>query len=300
MNRFLRFAVAAAVFSTSLSAHALRRIGTNPPGGDGDGGGVTQPSPAPPPQPIGPQPWFYSESKSGSIGGSFVGADYQAAIQLTTDATRTSLNARGYADAGFTLLGNHTTGAIINGNASATPTQFSTEVSAYVLTKQVLDYQDSFPTAVTKSFNANYKNNFWQWQDGWTVVGTGVTIQLALDGGLDIAGSASLSPLSLKGHFEPHVFVTAGGSLSATLFWISVGSLSGQINVADAKGIADGSIDATAIPSGGHPTWAVSGSLNGCTLGGTITGCVVGHCEDLASWSGFCTTFDLGSASGTI
>jgi hypothetical protein len=170
--------------------------------------------------------------------------------------------------------------------------QMDIDLSAYVLTHQVFDLKTTF----TSSFNTNignldWRQEFWSYQNSWSVVGIGVTIRLAVDGGVQITGNASGQPLVATVNFTPRAWVDAGGSLSATLFTISIGSISGIVHLADATATGTASVDANPTVSGGHATWMVSGMGQICGLGGKITGCIIGFCEDLVSWNNICPGF---------
>jgi hypothetical protein len=261
-----------------------------------------EPEPEPPPPPTGPQSFFYAAQSNASIGNSTLGASYQASLQVSADAARQNFSARGYASAQATLLGLKKNLAIVNGYITA-GTSFGTEISTYVLGQHVFSYKDSFNTSFSKSFSAiDWRNNLWQYSNSWSWFGSGVTIRLALDGGVNMSGTASASPLRVSGGLNPRVWADAGGTLSLQFLWITAGSITGTVRLLDAQASGTATIDGTALPFGGKMTWSVSGWAKLCSLGGSISGCALGRCGTLVSWNAVCPGWlsISGAASGQI
>ncbi len=239
---------------------------------------------------------------NGSIGGSALGADYQAALEVWTDSARQNYLARGYVWSDATLLGFRQNLVMLNGQVTA-GTSFGTNVNAFVLGQQVCDYQDSFTTSFSKTFSAfDWRSELWSYTNSWSFMGSGVTIRLAVDGGITMGGTASAAPLMASGGLNPRVWVDAGGTLSFQLLWITAGSLSGTVHLFDAQGSGTATIGGRALPSGGRVAWTASGMAQLCSGGGAIQGCVFGGCADLASWANSCPAWLPlpGSASGSI
>jgi hypothetical protein len=300
MKRTLQLMLAG-MFTIACASSALAATATL----IGGGGGGNDPPPSDPPPPPAPPPsndFFYFTQSNGSIGNSTLGANYQAALQAWTDAARQNFSIRGYAWADATMLGMRKNLVIINGMVSG-GTSLGTEVSAYLLGQQVFDYKDSFTTAFSKTFSAiDWRNNFWSYTNSWTFLGSGVSIRLALDGGVSLNGNADASALRGSGTLNPRVWADAGGTLSFHLLWITAGSLTGTIHLLDAQGSGTSTIDATALPSGGPVYWTVMGMANLCSGGGSITGCALGKCGTLVSWGNYCPGWAWlsGAASGSI
>jgi hypothetical protein len=245
----------------------------------------------------------YIAMSNGSIGNSTLGANYQAALQVWTDAARQNLSLRGYAWADATMLGLRKVNLVIINGMVYGGTSLGTEVSAYLLGQQVFDYKDSFTAAFDKTFTAiDWRNNFWSYTNSWTFLGSGVSIRLALDGGVSLAGNASASALRASATLNPRAWADAGGTLSFQLLWITAGSLTGTIHLVDAQGSGTAAVDATAFPSGGSVYWTVMGMGNLCSGGGSITGCTFGRCGTLVSWGNYCPGWAWlsGAASGSI
>lgn len=282
----------------SLMALASSAAALPPPGG----GEPEEPPPPTNPPPPPPANFQKTLMKTGSIGNSTLGASYQATLQVYANGARTQINARGYASSTATLLGSTKNLVIINGivNGGAT---LGSEVSTYLLGQQAFMYQDSFQTTFQKTFGILDKRwNMWSYQTGWTFLGTGVTIRLAVDGGTDLKGTVSASPLAASGSLNPRAWVDAGGTLSASFLWMNAGSLTGTVRVIDAQAQGTAALDATNIPYGGAGTWSMSGSARLCSLGGSLTGCAFGRCGTLVSWSAICPGWAAlsGQTSGTF
>jgi hypothetical protein len=302
MTRLLQVMVMAAA-TAMLATNASARIIIDPGGGDdggggggggsGSGGGTT-----PPP------PFQYIAQNSDSIGNSTVGAAYNAALQAYADGARQNVMARGYASSWATLLGNQVNLVIVNGMVNANASTFGTQVSVYLLGHDVEDYSDSFTTAFSKTFSDKlYQDKFWQYESSWTFLGTGVDIQLALDGTAIVNGAAAAGPLYANGSLNPHLTIDLGGTLSVQFLWMTAGSLTGIIHLVDAQASGNAAIDARPLLSGQPGTWTVSGSGQLCSGGGSISGCVafVG-CAQLAGWDNYCPGWLSlsGSTSGTF
>ncbi len=268
-----------------------------PPGGE-------EPPPEeepPPPPPSQPTYFSFVAQRTGSIGNSTLGANYQAHLTAWTDSNRQSFGARGYAWSDATLLGLRKNLVIINGSATA-GTSFGTEISMFLLGQQMFNYKDSFSTSFSKTFSAlDRRYEFWSYTNSWSFLGSGVTIRLGLDGGVTMGGTVTGQPRRISADLNPRVWVDAGGALSFHLLWITAGSLSGSIHLVDAQGWGTAAIDATQFPYG--PTyWTVSGWGRLCTGGGAITGCALGKCGTLVSWNNYCPGWLTlsGSASGSF
>ena len=123
------------------SASAARTIGDGGGGGDDGGGGGSGGcgTNCPPPPPPPPPSFEYVAVNNGSIGGSALGADYQAALEVWTDSARQNYLARGYVWSDATLLGFRQNLVMLNGQVTA-GTSFGTNVNAFVLGQQVLTF----------------------------------------------------------------------------------------------------------------------------------------------------------------
>lgn len=286
MKRTCGAVVIGLLMATAGSAWAYPPPDWEPPGDDDGGGGDDGEDPPPTPPP--PQSLLFSASKSGSIGGSAVGANYQGSLQAWTDAARHNVHVRGYASGYATLLGHSANLAIINAYAKGGDV-FGTEISVYVLGSQVFGYNDSFPGNFLKQFTAiDYRANLWQWERDWTWAGTGARVRLAIDGGFTLNGTVYGGWLYAGGGLEPHAWADVGGSLSAHLIGINVGSISGMIHLFDATASGNLNIDISALIFGEAGSYSISGWARLCSGGGFFRGCVAGICGDIARWNNYC------------
>lgn len=299
MKRMVGTLVIGFLMATAGSALALPPPGEDPPGGDDDGGDDPPPPPDPPP----PQSLLFTAQKTGSIGGSAVGASFQGALQAYTDASRRNVNVRAYASGAATLLGNTTNLGIINSYAKAGDAGFGTEMSIYVLGSQVFAYNDSFPGTFLKHFSAvDWRANLWQWERNWTWAGTGAKVRLAIDGGFTLNGTVYGGWLYAGGQLEARAWGDVGGALSFHFLWIEAGSISGTIHLFDATASGDLNIDISALIHGVPGSYSLSGWARLCSGGGFIRGCVFGRCGDIARWSDYCPGWASlsGQISGSI
>lgn len=244
------------------------------------GGGDPGPGDPPPPPPS----FSHSATAGRSYGGSLLGLTYNTSVGVYSNLT-SKFEANGYAHALGTLVGTSHSLANVGGIITAQPTSYSAWAYAYVGDKQLFDVSDTRSTAFTRSWAYSYKSEIWSNESDWTVLGTGVTLRLALDGGVDLGGTVALALNHASGEIKPRVWMDAGGELSASILWISVGSLSGLVHVIDGK--ADGT--ASIGLSGGKVAWSVTGTAQLCTLGGTLTACLpIEGCDEIVSWASYC------------
>lgn len=259
-----------------------------------------EPDPTPPP-PTGP--YTYEARSSGSIGNSVLGGQYSAGLSVYATRDGKTLRARGNAFGSATLLGN-TFASLANVSGVVTASNvFQIQSTVFAAGQQVYDFTTTLASPFTNAgFTGHYLHEFWHYSNSWFFIGASVNIQLALDGGGDILGTATAQPLYATAALNPRLFIDAGGSLSAQFLWMDVGLLVGSVHLLDATLSGTGTLDARAIPSHGAIAYSVGGGANLCTLGGEIHGCILAQCATLVSWNSICPGFLSlsGQRSGTF
>jgi hypothetical protein len=259
-----------------------------------------EPDPTPPPP---TEPYQYEARNSGSIGNSVLGGQYSAALSVYATRDGATLRARGTAFGSATLLGNTFASLASVSGVVTSSNVFQIQSTMFAAGQQVYDFTTTLNSPFTNAgFTGHYRHEFWHYSNSWLFLGVGVHIQLALDGGGDLLGTATAQPLYATASLNPRLFIDAGGSLSAQFLWMDVGVLAGSVHLLDATLSGTGTLDARAIPSQGPIAYSVGGGANLCTLGGEIHGCIIAQCGTLVSWNSICPGFLSlsGQRSGTF